>query len=179
MLEAITGFLGSALSGGITGVLGAGIIALFSWLNKKQDYAQQIALREMDLKQVQLEADNAVRLEKERRETEEIRADSLAFSDSQRYWNSELPEAYASKMPKWVVALLGLAEFAKGAIRPVLTVYLLGACTWVTFVAFNATGGGVIRHNAFTLAMQCVDTINYLTVTAITWWFGSRGIKTK
>lgn len=179
MLEAITGFLGSALSGGITGVLGAGITALFSWLNKKQDYAQQIALREMDLRQVQVEADNAVRLEKERRETEEVRADAEAFTESQRYGNTELPAAYASRMPGWVVALLGLSEFAKGAIRPFLTMYLLGACTWVTFLVFQATGEGVIRHNAFVLAERCVDSINYFAGTAITWWFGSRVMKTK
>lgn len=179
MLDAITGFIGSAFTGGITGVIGAGITALFSWLGKKQDYAQQIALRELDLRQVQLEADNAVKLEKERRETESARADGEAFTDSQRYGNAPLPPEYASKVPSWVAALMGIAEFAKGAIRPFLTVYLLAASSWVTYLAFQSAGENVLAVHSFGLVQQCVETINYLCVTSITWWFGVRGMTKK
>ncbi|BCS94601.1 hypothetical protein DSLASN_02330 [Desulfoluna limicola] len=72
----------------------------------------------------------------------------------------------------------GLADTVKSMARPGITAYLLGISTWITLKAWQLLEAVQAPGLTPTMAVGIVtDTINivlYLTVTAVTWWFGDR-----
>lgn len=76
-----------------------------------------------------------------------------------------------------VCVLFGLADFVKSVARPSITMYLLGVSTWITKMAWDildAKGMVLTSLQATTILSNVVGTVLYLTVTAVTWWFGDR-----
>lgn len=144
--------------GGLTGLIGGIAEKVMSYKTKKleielekEKFTNERELRKIDAelmreewaartKVAEVEADAKVEVE-----------DSKAFAASYQLE----PKSYGII---WLDAL-------RGAIRPVLTIYL---CVVVT-VMYTRTDGGSINPQSV------ADTILYLCVTACTWWFGSRG----
>lgn len=64
----------------------------------------------------------------------------------------------------------------RGMMRPVITVYLLGVATYLTFKLNTLVGGlaALPEDKAFALYTSVIGQIIFLTATAVTWWFGSR-----
>jgi len=76
-----------------------------------------------------------------------------------------------------VAFLFGLVDFIRGLIRPALTVYLCGATTWVTLLAWKIMethGLGLTSDQAVAIFQQVTSIVTYLTVSSVTWWFGDR-----
>jgi hypothetical protein len=73
--------------------------------------------------------------------------------------------------------LMGFVEFMKGIMRPGLTLYILVLATVVTFKSINiisAHGDVLSVDDANMIFANAMDTVWYLTVTLVTWWFGDR-----
>ena len=78
-----------------------------------------------------------------------------------------------------IATLFGFTDFFRGIIRPLLTVYLCGATTWVTYMAWTimqAHNMNLTADMASEIFIQVISIVTYLTVSCVTWWFGDRRI---
>ncbi len=72
----------------------------------------------------------------------------------------------------------GLADTVKSMARPCITAYLLSISTWVTIKAWQlletVQAPGLTPTMAVGIVTDTINIVLYLTVTAVTWWFGDR-----
>jgi uncharacterized membrane protein len=63
------------------------------------------------------------------------------------------------------------------AVRPAITFYLLLVSTILTVIVWGRVGGlsSFTPDQLTDLLREMIGTILFLTVTAVAWWFGSRG----
>lgn len=146
--------------GGLTGLIGGITEKIMSYKTKKleielekEKFANEIALKKVDAELIKEEWAARTKVAEIEATAKVEMEDSKAFATS---YEME-PKTYGIV---WLDAL-------RGFIRPALTLYL---CAVVT-VMYLRTDGGSIN------AQSVVDTILYLCVTAVCWWFGSRGTK--
>lgn len=153
------------LSGAVTGFLGSIVNNIYAYKNKKLDLELNKQKFENELALKQISANAIIEVE-----------DSKAFkealtSEPQRYYTGNI----LTPIQRWF--MLGL-DFVRGLVRPVLTWYL---CTLTTIIYFKAErlieGDFLLPTMAFDLANQIINTVLYLTVTCVCFWFGSRGNK--
>ena len=75
-----------------------------------------------------------------------------------------------------VRGLLVLVDVARGMMRPGITMYLLIVESAICYYLYQL----VIKFEVLTpeqalpLFISVIDTLSFLTATAVTWWFGSR-----
>jgi hypothetical protein len=146
---------GAAVTGGLTGVLGFGVKALFGWLGEREKRASQKMQNEHELalldKQIQARGQE---MEREA----EIAAETTRQS-SYEYANVR-QEVY-----RWVASLVTL-------MRPAITLYLLVATSYIGWRLLKGTPIPYIDMKL--LSKEVVTTVVYLTATSVTWWFGDR-----
>lgn len=73
--------------------------------------------------------------------------------------------------------LFGFVDFLRGLMRPALTAYLTGMATWITLMAWkimNMNGVSISATMATDIFKDVTSIVIYLTVSAITFWFGDR-----
>lgn len=146
--------------GGLTGLIGGIAEKITAYKTKKlelelqkEKFANEIALRKVDAEIMQQEWAARTKVAEVEGAAKVEVEDAKAFATSYRME----PKTYGIK---WLDAL-------RGSIRPALTLYL---CAVVTTM-YLRTDGGTID------AQSVANTILYLCVTAVCWWFGSRGVK--
>jgi len=178
--------LGAIFGGGLTGLAGNLITQIINYLNLR---AQQ----QHDLELIRVNTESAVALAKVKTEGELDVEEAKAFTESQKAAQAEEPLFKQSYMQyllqstwlAWIGALLavlfGVVDFVKALIRPVLTIYLLGASTWITVLSYRTvqealqvTGQLFPAAEAMDLFQTTVITVLYLTVTAVTWYYSDR-----
>ena len=77
----------------------------------------------------------------------------------------------------FIAVLFGFVDFLKGLIRPSLTIYLVGLSTWITYKAWeimNIHGSAISNLEAVEIWKESTSIMIYLTVSAVTFWFGDR-----
>lgn len=96
---------------------------------------------------------------------------ALAVTQAQGSWaglkaSIDAEAAIAESWP-WVAAVRALT-------RPALTVLL-----WLLYmiVFFSAAAGALQADTAASVIGGAVDTISFSAATALTWWFGDRGLR--
>jgi len=94
---------------------------------------------------------------------------------------SYMAKLYRSPWTSWIGALLsmffGLVDIIKALMRPGLTLYLTILATILTIQAkaiMDQFGQDITAAQAYALYMLVTETIIYLAVSCITWWFGDR-----
>jgi hypothetical protein len=146
---------GAALTGGMTGLIGVGLKALFGWLGEREKARQQKIQNDHELALLDRQlAARGQELESERQiAAEGTRQASYDYANVRQ-------EVY-----KWVASLVTL-------MRPAITLYLLIV---TTIIAFELMGGKAIPYvDAKTILKEYSTMLVYLTSTAVTWWFGDR-----
>lgn len=148
----ILGFGASAATGGLFGLLGFGVKALFGWLadREKTKLLKQQNEHELALLREQRET-RAQELENERQiSADELRKSSYDFANvtGQPVW-------------KWVSSVVSL-------MRPALTLYLLFVASVIVFESISGPQPDP------TTRKEAVGLVLMLTATAVTWWFGDR-----
>lgn len=162
-MDLLTG-LTSILGGGVTGLIGSVTQRVFEYKTKQLDIQLQKEkfAREIELKKLETAA--AIDVE-----------DSKAFksaleSEPKKYSTDTLTEKQ-----NWLMVTL---DFMRGAIRPILTVYLCAITTIIYVRAARLLNNDVILPGmAFELTQQIIQTILYLTTTCVLFWFGTRNKK--
>lgn len=191
MFETVLGLFTSAAGGGLIGLLGT---ALKQWQERKEreaERAHQIRMREADLQEMRAEADLRLRQTEAEFEGRKAVADIEAQAardvaaeatrqasyghDKATYagsWAGRLLKGFWGALAGF---LLVLVDVARGVIRPATTVYLLviiSVMAWQLHVLVQ-TFGAVTPEQAWPLYMRVVDAIVFMTMTALTWWFGA------
>jgi hypothetical protein len=73
----------------------------------------------------------------------------------------------------------GFVDFLRGIIRPGLTIYLTGLTTWITMLAWDImqkSGANISTFQAIAVFSEVTGVVTYLTISAITFWFGDRSM---
>lgn len=185
--------------GGVTGLLGT----IWSSYNKRKERELELADRnnqrahELNMVAAQTEAMKA-EAEANIRITEAQVAGAVELENARAYQTSQLEgnkdvfrESFMERLfsvEGWarflsipfgvlVCVLFGFADFVKGIARPSITMYLLGVSTWITKQAWdilNTKGVVLSSLEATGILSSVISTVLYLTVSAVTWWFGDR-----
>jgi fatty acid desaturase len=185
--------------GGVTGLIGT----IWSSYNKRKERELELKDRdnqrahERDMVEVQTRAMQA-EAEANIRVTEAQVAGAVELENARAFQTSQLEgnkdmfrESFMERLfavEGWVrfiavpfgvlvCVLFGLADFVKSIARPSITMYLLGVSTWITTQAWDileAKDMVLTSLQATTILSNVIGTVLYLTVTAVTWWFGDR-----
>lgn len=185
MLELIGTALGGILSGGATGLLGVAFQRFADYKNKQLDLQHQEKqnAHELDMR----DKDAAIMAQEwaARTKVAEVEAgarvdvaDAEAFAASYKLE----PAMYSgqAKPTKGQAWLLVIVDALRGAVRPLLTVYLC-VITTMTYLDARSLLEGTKTYTAdqaFELTKLIVWTVLYLTTTCVLWWFGTRNKQT-
>lgn len=180
MFELIGTALGGILSGGATGLLGVAFQRFADYKNKQLDLQHQ---EKQNMHELSMRDKDAAIMAQEwaaRTKVAEVEAgarvgaaDAEAFAASYKLE----PAMYSghAKPTKGQAWLLVIVDVLRGAVRPLLTLYLC-AITTVTYLDARALLGSTsyTTTQAFELTKLIVWTVLYLTTTCVLWWFGTR-----
>ena len=179
--------LGSGVLGTLTGLLGTGITTIAGYFTQKLKNKHDISMGELDLKTIKAEADASIKITKAKVEGEVELAEVDAMKTSYSMLSENLFDKSYMKyiMSKgwlaWVavpiVLMFALVDFMKHLARPLLTYYLVGATTWITYILWVTISGQPFTPiEAMKLFNLVVMTIIFLTTSCVSWWFGDRRI---
>jgi len=178
--------------GGITGLIGSAVTSIFNFKTEKLRGEIKIKTIEAETSAMIEEAKANIAITKAQVEGEIEVADSNAYLQSQKEGNKTLFDN------KWIDKLLsiesywkfitvptavlvsicfGFVDFLRGLMRPLLTIYLTGLATWVTWKSYELlmlTKSAMTATEAVDIFTDATSIVMYLTTTVICWWFGSR-----
>lgn len=175
--------------GAITGLVGPIVTGITNYKMKKldmeqraKDQAHEIALISAESTAMIEETKAKIEVVKEETKGAVELEEARAYVTSQ---TSEVPafkESYMQMLPKWVqsviAAMFAFTDVLKGTARPVLTYYVMGAATWVTYLCWNILDQKGIAAldavKALDLFEKVVYFILYMATSAFTWWFTDR-----
>ncbi len=182
--------------GGVTGLLGNTITSFFKYKNSKMEYAHKEKMVDLETQAMIKEAEMQIDINKARIEGEIELADAAAFDTSQKVGSQKLfHEKWiemimeAGRADKWysfvfkitgavISASFAFVDWLNAMMRPTLTIYLVGASSYITVLAWKimeAHGMDTITSmQAIAIFNQVSSTMIYLAVSCVTWWFGDR-----
>lgn len=181
--------------GGLTGLLGNGLTAFFKYKNIKLEHAHNEKMVELEINAMTKEAEIQIQITKSRIEGEIELADVGAFDTAQKVgskqlfsekWIEMLMVSGEGKWTGWFFKFFGtiisagfaFVDWLNAMMRPGLTIYLMIASSYITYLAWSimrATGlDSFSAVQAMGLFSQITDIVIYLTVSAVTFWYGDR-----
>ncbi len=171
--------IASIFGGGLTGLIGSVTQRVFEFKTKKLEielqaakFANDLALKKADAEIMAqewaartkvAEVEGAARVE-----VEDAKAFNTALtSEPKMYHEGELTHGQ-----NWLMVVL---DGIRGSIRPFLTVYLCAITTAIYIKASRLLHGDIILPGmAYDMVQNIINTILYLTVTCVCFWFGTR-----
>jgi len=166
------------VSGGATGLLGSLATSVIGgylkYKNRKLDLQDRKDEREHRLKEMDREADNALKLENARISDREDARDSSSMEKAMDMIKGELFKSeYARFLHPYIMGFIGLmfamVDILRSIVRPAGTLYLLYVMSAITYEVY--------RHSPETFYDSVSDpwsVIAYMGSTAFMWWFGDR-----
>ena len=142
------------LSGGATGLLGTLMSGGISFFKKKQANAHMLQLREMDMRELALEAQSSERQEALKLEAAMRKG---SYADARTFISKNMK---LTNGQKWIVVFIDLI---RGLMRPVITIFFLV----MTYLLY--------RQGQETQSIE--SAIIYMTTTTVLWWFGTRQLE--
>lgn len=177
----------STILGTVTGLLGNVFTSVVTHKNKRMEQDHELKMRQMDLKERDLESDIALKLESAhlKRDIEAFESEMYKESISSENANTEelgllsqmLGKRDKSFLTSALIAISSLAEILRSVMRPLLTLYFVILTSYLTheaIVIIQHHGKLFTQELANNLFTRIVDIIVYLTVSCVTWWFGDR-----
>lgn len=182
--------------GGLTGLIGNAFTSWFKYKNVKMELVHKETMVGLETQAMIQEAQMQIEVTKARIEGEIELADAASFETSQKVgaqklfhekWIDMLMEAGKAKWYGWILQIIGgiiaaafaFVDWMNTAMRPTLTAYLMGCSTYITYIAWKimqTEGLDISADQAVALFSQVTSTMIYLTVSAVTWWFGDRSM---
>jgi hypothetical protein len=166
--------IASVLGGGLTGLIGSVTQRVFEYKTKKLEIE---ANKEKYLHEIEMRKADAAIMQQEwaaKTQVAQIEATAQVDTEDAKAFNTALtsePKKYYegtnyTPHQAWLMIVL---DFIRGAIRPCLTLYL---CAITTIMYYKAINQAPIQAGE-----TIVNTILYLTTSAVLFWFGSRNSK--
>ena len=168
MFETILSILSSGGIGAVVGLIGsfATKYVEFKVLDRKLRNEKELAeirIRELELEQSHALAlaDKQIDIAQAEGAIQQDIAAMDAFKESQR----EVSIKYGT----WIDNL-------RGAMRPIITIFLMIVSVYLTWKVWLIVDGlgGMERKDVFSLFKYLIESSVFLTITAVTWWFGTR-----
>ena len=162
-----------------TGGMGAIIGLAGSWMTKREDrkkaeldLQREIEIGNLRLKELEAESSHELAMADKEMERAEVEGD-IAIESAEIGAFTESLKAQAKSTG------IVFVDAVRGMMRPVITVFLLGLSTWLAVTVHTLVGGlkTISMTELFDLYEIIIQQIIFLTVTAVTWWFGSRPSK--
>lgn len=158
MLDLLMG----VLSGGVTGLLGTVLSGGMKFFENKQKHGHELAIMEMEMKQMDREAENAVKIA----ETEMEGADRTAAWAALEASYKESTSRISTGDSPWLI----MVDIVRGLMRPVMTLGLL----IVLAVIYFTVAESLVAGDGQSMKVSIIFTMNYLATTSVLWWFGTR-----
>lgn len=199
MLSALLALFSSVVSGGATGLIGVLLQRFFDYKKQQLDleviklnHQNALALADKETERARLRADadkdiadsnaDAQRFTAEQdARAREVEADSRSLLASYQQDRASYLEKGAQlgkgKAAKAVMIMMALVDFARGMLRPGLTVHLTVVVTimFTTMLAMlDALGHQWKADELVPIVKLIVQTILYCWTTCVVWWFGTR-----
>jgi hypothetical protein len=188
MLAILGTIISGVLGGGATGLLGVVIQRFFDYKNRQADieviklnHQNALELAALESERAKIRADADVSIAERDAIAREDEAAGRSLVASYEHDKATYLAAGAQKRKGWlgaaVVALMALVDFARGMLRPGLTMYLTVLVTIMfgRLMMMLETRGHVFDNGELlTLLAQIVATILYCFTTCVVWWFGGR-----
>jgi hypothetical protein len=187
--------------GGVTGLIGSVVGGIFKYKTmkaqielKKEQNSHELLMVKAETEAMIMESKANIAITRAEVEGAIELTDAQAFIQSQKEGNKALfdnkwIEKLFSVKGRWQIISLPLAmliavsfgftDFLRGILRPALTVYLCGATTWVTMMAWEIMKSRdlvISAAQAIAIFNDVTSIITYLTVSSVCWWFGDRRI---
>lgn len=193
MLALLGTLLTGVFSGGATGLLGV-LLQRFFDMKKQQNDLELVKLNNQNALEVRrLELDAQAKIAERGAEAQERVADldtqareaEAAARDYQASMQADratylAPEAQqTSRLARWLMAFV---DFARGIIRPGVTVYVLALETVLMLWVRDLYQRSLVQMTpveTHQLMHDVVGTVSYLAVTCTVWWFGIRPARQK
>jgi len=181
--------------GGVTGLIGNAFTTWFKYKNKKMEVEHEENMMKLEHQAMIQEAEMQIQVTKSRIEGEIELADAAAYKESLKSgseklfsdkWIDMIMEAGKGKWYGFIFKFIGMIiasgfaflDWLRSFMRPAMTIYLMGATSWITYMAWDIVaktqGGAISPDTAMAILDQVITTVIYLTVSAVTWWFGDR-----
>jgi len=173
MFEWVGDIIGSVMSGGITGLIGTGLTAYTEYKKQKLLFSHEEKMTELEQQTIKIESEAAIQRTTAEYEGKTEMENVKAFGES---FSSDKATFMTSDRDNWFTRILfTLVDFVRGMTRPLLTFYLCSVTTWMAWQIYIITGNVVFNPTqALDLLQQIISAVLYVTVTAVTWWFGTR-----
>ena len=182
---ALLDLVGTVVSGGLTGILGGAFQLLFSWLNTRAETERLRVEGEVKVNIIKAQSE-AAKAEYEGKANIED-AKTLAESHKAAATESVLDKVEAPEGTGWgslfvkalVWLLAGLAEAARMAVRPGLTIYLAVIVTYLYIDAQKMIQAMDVSWHiemAEQVYVYLVQTLTYLFGVCVSWWFATRKV---
>ena len=162
-----------------SGGMGAIIGLAGSWMTKREDrkkaeldLERELKVGELRLKELEAESNHELAMADKAMERAEVEGNIAIESEEIAAFAESLKSQAKSTGIIFVDAVRGL-------MRPTITVFLLGLSTWMAIAVHKLVGGldSLPANELFALYKLIIMQVIFLTVTAVTWWFGSRPSK--
>ncbi len=160
MLDLILG----VLSGGATGLIGTVISGGMKFFENKQKHAHELAIMDMEIKQMGVEAQIA----------KDIKELDMEGKDRAAAW-SALEASYkesTTRMSSGDHPALVWVDVIRGLMRPVITIGLLVLIGVIYFTA----AASLAAPDGTPMTVFIIQTVLYVGTTAVLWWFGTRNL---
>jgi hypothetical protein len=172
MLE-ILSMLGSATGGGLLGIAGNFLKSRTEIKLKKINHEHEVTSRIHDIEEMKLEAT----LRKEQILLENAGQLALANVEAQRSQDVAASELMADSFTMDKASYGGgFVDTIRGLIRPLITVYLLVAFSYLCYKVTTMVMvlDAISNDELVELYTELIHSVIFLTTTATCWWFGSR-----
>lgn len=159
-----------------SGGMGALVGMLGSWMTKREDrknleltIKRDVQLGELRLKELAAESEHELAMADKEVERAEVEGD-IAIESAEIGAFAESLQAQAKSTG------IVFVDAIRGLMRPLITVFLLILATWLAASVNDMVGGleSMPKAELFDLYRLIIQQLIFLTVTAVTWWFGSR-----
>jgi len=194
-MEFLQGLFGSAVTGGLSGLLGVGLQQFFTYKQKQQDIeivklnlenSLQLAKIETDrqLQVTKIVAEGATEVAKEATLQAQEQTLVRTFEATVGNDHTTYTPLEAFKLDNWATRLgtfmLAAVDALRGVVRPLMTFYLCGLTSamflWSSSLA-QQQGVSLDADQVVALMQQIISTVLYVFTTVCVFWFGGRAVQ--
>ncbi len=169
----IIGLLSSAAGGGALGVLGNFLKSKSEIKIKQLDHEHEKEIKTIDIRAAESDARIKLQLQSLKNSGDIAAAELAAARDQIAADSAIVKSSHDMDAAKYGG---GFVDFARGIMRPFITIYLLVIMSYIGYELNLLVGGmdSMGAENLFTIYRDLINSIVFLATTAVTWWFGSR-----
>lgn len=162
-MEWLMGILSSSGLGSIIGLAGGLITKKLELRAKKQELEFQIKMRDLDLREGEQERSHEIAMADKHMERAQVEGDiQIEAKEVEGFVESQKSNKVEGAL-RWV--------------RPIITGYLLIMSSVLFVVVWIRVGGleNISKADLVDMLLLMINAVIFLTVTCVSWWFGSRG----